>query len=383
MLSKVTIENFKAFGEEAVIEIAPIALLFGKNSTGKSTVLHAIGLVDDVLRKLLQIDTSPFSISDRAWDELTYRQLVHNHDIARSIRICAEFQNVDKRLVLELVWDDAEEKFVGLPFMRDQLPPVPFELRIYEADSAAPNITLKCQPDQPAPSVPKRYAPFITGELSRIFHAPTHRELRGDKAIKAIINPEDFSAIVPAPGSALLHNMWKDIRENKTLALLNKALLAVDPRYQLDEQLYITDISKGEDSRIRLPLQSVGSGISTILPVLHLCTARQESNIFLQQPEEEMHPAGQCEIADVMIASSQENNNHLLVETHSEHMLLRILRRIREKTIDFKEYNEKVRVYRIDNGKVDSMTIERDGTFRIVGWPSGFFEERYAESGLS
>lgn len=383
MITKITIENFKAFGEETVIEIAPITLLFGKNSTGKSTVLHAIGLVDDILRKLLQIEPSPFSISDRAWDELTYRQLVHNHDITRPIRICAEYQNVDKQLILELAWNDVEDKFVDLPFMQDQLPPVPLELRIYEADNTTPNITLKYRPDQSPPSMPKRYIPFITTELSRLFHAPTHRELRGDKVIKTIINPKDFNAIVPAPGSALLHNMWKDIRENKTLAFLNKALLAVDSRYQLDEQLYITDVSKGEDSPIRLPLQSVGSGISTILPVLHLCTARQESNIFLQQPEEEMHPAGQCEIADILIASSQENNNHLLVETHSEHMLLRILRRIRDKTIDFKEYNEKVRVYLIDNGKADSMAIERDGTFRIVGWPSGFFEERYAESGLS
>ena len=383
MLTKVTIENFKAFGEETAIETAPITLLFGKNSTGKSTVLHAIGLVDDILRKLLKIKTAPFSISDRAWDELTYRQLLHNHDLAHAIRICAEFQNGDKRLKLELAFVDVGEKSVDLPFMQDQLPPVPFELRIFEADSITPNETLKCQPDQSPPALPNRYVPLITGELSRFFHAPTHRELRGDKEIKAHIDPQDFSAKAPAPGSALLHEMWKDIRDTKTLDALNKALLAIDPRYQLDEQLFITDISKDDGVRLRLPLQSVGSGISTVLPVLHLCTARSGSNIFLQQPEEEMHPAGQCEVADVLIASSQENNNHLLVETHSEHMLLRILRRIREKTIDFKEYNEKVRVYLVDNGKVDSMAIERDGTFRIVGWPSGFFEERYAESGLS
>ena len=383
MLTRVTIENFKAFGEETAIEIAPITLLFGTNSTGKSTVLHAIGLVDDVLRKLLKIEAPPFSISDRAWDEVTYRQLVHNHDIARPIRICTEFQKQDKRLRVELAWMDVDEISIDLPFVQAELPPIPFELRIYEADSTTPNQTLKCQPDQPVPSFPPRYAPFITEELSRFFHAPTHRELRGDNNIKAKNVPKDFQAKAPAPGSALLHEMWNDIRATKSLDALNKALLAVDPRYQLDERLFITDISKDEGSRLRLPLQSVGSGISTVLPVLYLCTARQESNIFLQQPEEEMHPAGQCEIADVMIASSQENKNHLLVETHSEHMLLRILRRIREKTIDFKEYNEKVRAYLIDNGNADSMAIERDGTFWIVGWPSGFFEERYAELGLS
>ena len=45
MLKALELENFKAFGERNRIECAPITLLFGENSAGKSSILQALNLL--------------------------------------------------------------------------------------------------------------------------------------------------------------------------------------------------------------------------------------------------------------------------------------------------------------------------------------------------
>ena len=49
MITAIEIENFKAFGERQRIELRPITLLFGPNSGGKSTVLHALQYAREIL----------------------------------------------------------------------------------------------------------------------------------------------------------------------------------------------------------------------------------------------------------------------------------------------------------------------------------------------
>ena len=77
--------------------------------------------------------------------------------------------------------------------------------------------------------------------------------------------------------------------------------------------------------------RDVGIGISQVLPVLVNTYALKESIIAMEQPEIHLHPALQAELGDVFIESALgENKNRFVLETHSEHLILRILRRIRE-----------------------------------------------------
>ena len=48
-ITSLTIGNFKGIANKATIQLAPITLLFGANSTGKSTVLHAMLYLYEVL----------------------------------------------------------------------------------------------------------------------------------------------------------------------------------------------------------------------------------------------------------------------------------------------------------------------------------------------
>jgi len=109
---------------------------------------------------------------------------------------------------------------------------------------------------------------------------------------------------------------------------------------------------------------------------------------MIEQPELHAHPKLQAELADVLIESalSPHHENSFLLETHSEHLILRLLRRIRSKKPVFSEkrLNPKdlcVLYVGPDGGgptKVVRFEVDENGDFDRP-WPGGFFEERLPE----
>jgi len=135
--------------------------------------------------------------------------------------------------------------------------------------------------------------------------------------------------------------------------------------------------------------RDVGIGISQVLPVLVTTYASKEKVIAIEQPEIHLHPALQAELGDLFIHSALGGNgNTLLLETHSEHIILRILRRIRETAEG--ELPEgltpvtpnQVSVLYVEPGKEGSevihIPVNEDGEFERP-WPRGFFAERARE----
>ncbi|NQT71106.1 MAG: AAA family ATPase, partial [Desulfobacteraceae bacterium] len=79
--------------------------------------------------------------------------------------------------------------------------------------------------------------------------------------------------------------------------------------------------------------RDVGIGVSQVLPVLVSAYASHEKIIAIEQPEIHLHPALQAELGDVFIESALgESQNKFIIETHSEHLILRLLKRIRQTT---------------------------------------------------
>ena len=80
----------------------------------------------------------------------------------------------------------------------------------------------------------------------------------------------------------------------------------------------------------------VGFGVSQVLPIVVELLSRRESIIAVEQPETHLHPRLQARLADLFIDTAQEGGrgNQLVVETHSEHLMLRVQRRIHEGTLD-------------------------------------------------
>ena len=133
---------------------------------------------------------------------------------------------------------------------------------------------------------------------------------------------------------------------------------------------------------------NMGIGFSQMMPLVASAFGSKNRLIVIEQPELHVHPALQMELADLFIESVAERNNRFLIETHSEHLILRVLRRIRETnsgTLEPGKYpirQDEVAVLYVqpgDNGsEVIELPVTEDGDF-AAPWPNGFFAERANE----
>ena len=134
----------------------------------------------------------------------------------------------------------------------------------------------------------------------------------------------------------------------------------------------------------------VGVGISQVLPVVVGALADEVTLYAIEQPEIHIHPRLQVRLGDLLIDSVKSRGKRFLIETHSEHLILRLLRRIREAD----EQSEKptgplspddVAVLYVEcvdgETRISRLRISETGKF-IDRWPDGFFEERYGELDL-
>lgn len=121
----------------------------------------------------------------------------------------------------------------------------------------------------------------------------------------------------------------------------------------------------------------VGFGIGQVLPIIAETSLRNNSIICIEQPEIHLHPRLQAHLADLFIDSINQRNQ-LIIETHSEAIMLRLRRRIRTGKID----PSLIKIIYIQNGDFGSealeLPIDSEGDF-LREWPNGFFEERINE----
>lgn len=144
-----------------------------------------------------------------------------------------------------------------------------------------------------------------------------------------------------------------------------------------------------ERSQIDVEPHDVGTGISQILPVITAAVLEPDNLVMVAQPELHIHPKLQTNLGDILIRASQNNGSMFLLETHSEHLMLRLLRRIRETsegslpesaptaTINDVAVNY-IQKDANDCTEVVNIAITPDGDFARQ-WPTGFFAERAEE----
>ena len=145
---------------------------------------------------------------------------------------------------------------------------------------------------------------------------------------------------------------------------------------------------RDEARNIELAPQDIGVGISQVLPVVVAALRHKTGFVMIEQPELHIHPAIQVALGDLFIEQIRNASDlTFILETHSEHLMLRLLRRIREtgeNTVpDSKTLSpEELSVYFIEQGdegiSCHSIRVDRDGDF-IDRWPKGFFNERVKE----
>ncbi len=155
-------------------------------------------------------------------------------------------------------------------------------------------------------------------------------------------------------------------------------------------EIVLRDSEKG----ILVAPSDVGVGISQMIPVVVAALGKRSSILAIEQPELHVHPAIQVGMGDLFIEAATSDpeisflDTTLMIETHSEHIILRLLRRIRETTDDelppgvvglTPEGLSVVYVESTESGvRLRSLAIDPEGDF-VDRWPRGFFEERAGE----
>ena len=125
--------------------------------------------------------------------------------------------------------------------------------------------------------------------------------------------------------------------------------------------------------KYKIPAEIGGSGAQFLLTYLTALIDSEESTILLEEPEKALHASLQIKLAEFFTEVSSKNQ--LIIETHSENLLLGILKQVRDKKIKPEELS--ILYIYMENGvsKIDKLEINEKGGFKSK-WRDGFFTEK-------
>ena len=160
-------------------------------------------------------------------------------------------------------------------------------------------------------------------------------------------------------------------------------------KLHLAEEFHVEEIAAGSNrwqakvrtrrdgSEVMLP--DVGFGVSQVLPVITLLHyVPPGSTVLLEQPEIHLHPLAQAELADVIIDVAERRRVQVIVESHSEHLLLRLQRRIAEGRLNADDIS--LYFCSAARGASEIERLQLDEYGNIGNWPARFMGDAFAET---
>lgn len=90
MLNAMSVKNFKGFAREEKIKLAPITLIYGPNSSGKSSIIQAIMLLKQSITRPSEVGGL---VSTGEYVDLgTYSSMVNEHDTSKDLEFSVEYK---------------------------------------------------------------------------------------------------------------------------------------------------------------------------------------------------------------------------------------------------------------------------------------------------
>lgn len=442
MLIQVRLRNFKGWRESGEIRLAPLTVLFGTNSAGKTSIPQLLLLLKQTAessdrQRALQLGDSRTLI-----DLGTYEEAVFRHDIDQPVEFDLRW-TLDSPLVVsdplsELLTNGSQLSFhVSVRADRRQQPivqslsyelleahvrlltvslerrnggdkfdlkidgykevrhpgrawPLPEPVRFYgfpdEATAYYQNTAflsdLALQMERMLRSIyyvgPLREYPrrlyLWSGEV------PDHVGERGDRAIESIL---------AAAGDRAFN--FRPKQKTRTLAeLVADRLLKMGLIHSFEVKRLGKNRKEYEvlvRTHPKLPevkLTDVGFGVSQLLPVIvESFYVPRRSIVIFEQPEIHLHPKVQADLADLFIdaiharEAGEPRNCQFIVESHSEHFLRRLQRRIAEKQLT----PEQTALYFVHTGaegaRIEELKVDLFGN--ILNWPENFFGDEMSD----
>lgn len=195
---------------------------------------------------------------------------------------------------------------------------------------------------------------------------PADMGKRGEKAIHALLASKSSTDI---PAADVKISEWL-----KKLGLIESFEIKASAGIENFYKVWVRRNPKSPE----VSLADVGFGVSQILPVLTLCFyAPKGSILILEHPEIHLHPSAQAGLADVLIDAIKAREVQIIVESHSEHLLRRLQRRVAEEALS----PDDIALYFCDmlegESTLDPLMVDSYGN--ISNWPEDFFGDQFGE----
>jgi predicted ATPase len=440
VIKRLFFKNYRAF-DELDIPLSKINLFFGPNNSGKSAILSALNVLSQTLDSTDR--DVPLLLNGRFEDLGTYLDVVYNHSLERDISLGLEFDmelppRIPSPRPSDLVAQDAridvtfhyrkQRREIVVESIELSSPPGDILLSTRVAKTSNNQLIRQVAEDfagvktgtessgsvilnhfmpsinpplgrRVVPRISSRYAPYrrldvylyrfsrsLTKHLGnfefigpfrsgpqRLYffsgETPSTVGVHGEKAIDILVADESRRR-----GKRL--NIAQRISDWLRAAEIAKQIEVV-VLTERHFELMLTHFETGEEANIA----DVGYGCSQILPILIAgYNVPRKSSLILAQPEIHLHPRAEAEVGSFLCEIARRDVQ-LFVETHSEHLLLRLQSHVAAGELSPQDVNV-FYVYsdsRIGKKLYRRIPLGEDGFF-TEEWPRGFFPEKLEEA---
>lgn len=364
-INRISVAGFKSISREQQIEIRPLTILAGANSSGKSSFMQPMLLLKQTLEA--SFDPGPLLLigghlkftSNNQVLSRTNRKGSYCKNFKVGIGTPGEFLtisfqetkdnsfsiekwsledngqtlNVSPKMTLKELLPNLNAFYNALnPQVKGiirstQLTPKRWYFDLLFTQSAGVHIGFTLDAPEAVASI--IHLPVIRGSSERTNPiTAVNRNFVGTFPVYTASILEKWQS---SPDSEKLNGLWQDMR---ILGLTSKVMARRKNGAEL-EILVARELNRRpRGARDLINLVDVGFGVSQVLPVLvALRTARQGRLVYVEQPENDLHPRAQFALAEVL-AGAVKRGVRLVVETHSSLLLLGIQTLVAEGVLD-------------------------------------------------
>ena len=403
-VKSISFENYKAFSEKQTMQLKPITILIGKNSSGKSSIAKLFTLLENSLNG--DID-EPLRLKNNGVElgasldnlffgnisggiSLNFNILFENNvQIEVSLlekvdgygldifqwKYKDDIQEFDLELSAEGYFDSISKKLYECEF-KGFIP-----IKFIEKDTNE-NLSANFKVEEidvdyigPFRILPERCF-YLTGQTEF-----RDTGITGENAYEMLgvskLNRYDKLHEKVEKWYEENFDGWKLTVKNINATYFQIILSKDIFRINIDD---IDNKTYGKEFEINIV--DVGQGMNQALPLVVRANVinRPNSIIVLEQPELHLHPAAHGDLAELFAKSSKENNQTFIIETHSENIILRLRKLIVENDFGFTE--DDLVIYWIEDAELKGkelreITVDEEGV--LSDWPEGVFNEGMKE----
>jgi len=416
MITHIRVQNFKSWEDSGYIKFGPLTGFFGTNSSGKSSLLQMLLLLKQTTEYKDAEDVIFFGDETSYVNLGNFREVIHAHRMIAPLVFELQCQLTHPRSLIKISedgspWEQKVDKFAYESVIQVENGKIIVKKLSYgsslkgvedivisegrisfpNSNKMETNLTLgNCYGIPLSGEVEslknlKKFSSTFEELFSYVFYlGPTRAHPQrqyhwegshpadighwGDKMIDALLSARvDLKTIQCDEKNVSIEEKISEWLREMGLAY-TFLLERIETRDGKDYDVRIQTKEYGS----KIVLADMGYGLSQFLPVLVLCYyAPEGSTLILEQPGIHLHPMVQSQLADLLIEVVNERKLQILVESHSEHFLTRLQRRIAEGIIA----GDQTALYfcRNDEGVSNIEHLKMDEFGNIENWPENFF----------